>query len=148
MKAKTVKRCLLMALLSLAGLSITHTNPRPSVLNKLVRTSVHTANYVITEGESGTHFTNVGAGAVVVFTLPALKDGFECWIHTAVLAQDVVLSSPDVDTLVVFNDIAADQIAFNTTNEKAGGVFHVVCDGALWHVGESIHDGQTTVIAT
>ena len=132
---------------------ITHSNPDARVkLNVRVRTSTHTANYVVTQEESGTHFDNVGAGAVVVFTLPALADGLEFWFHAAVLAQDLVVSSPGANTMVVFNDIAATQIAFNTTNEKAGGVFHVVCDGSLWHVGEETHHatagGHQSGIAT
>ncbi len=129
---------------------VQHTNPRAGVkIGQRVNFVKVSGNRVLTHGESGTHFTNLDVtGALCLFTLPALLAGVEYWIHSAVLARDCLLSSPGNDTMVVFNDIAADQIAFNTADERAGGTWHVTCDGTLWYVSEMMHEAVTSVIAS
>ena len=112
------------------------------------RISAKTANYTILEGESGTVFTNGGAGGEVVFTLPTPASGLFYYV-IAVAAQNVVVKPPTADTMMCFNDIAADQIAFNTANEIVGGGFmFTALDGTNWSCQELIHDAQTSVIAT
>lgn len=128
------------------------TNPKTQggvVYGSRRRISIKTANYTVLEGESGTYFSNLGAGGLVVFTLPAPSAGLWYDFGAAVVAQDLVVKTATADTLIVFNDIAADQIAFNTANEICGGCFRAIClDGTNWTINEFSHDAQTSQIAT
>ncbi len=107
-----------------------------------------TASYTLTEADCGTVFTNRGASGAVTFTLPAVATSNGLWYEFFVVAgQDVTIDGP-ADTLVVFNDAAADSVAFSTTSEKIGGAVTAICDGTSWLIMEHIHDAQTSVIAT
>ena len=129
-------------------MSIKNTNPSAKVpLGTRKPVTAKTSDYTLTKGESGGIFTTEGAAGNVNFTLPAPEAGLNYLIYAA---EDfnVTLTSDTVDTLIVFNDVAADSVAFSTSAEKVGGAFFVFSDGAKWMVSESIHDGQTAVVAT
>lgn len=128
---------------------IMHTNRQtPGVaIGKRMRYSAQTANYTVTEAESGSIFTNRGATAEVVFTLPAIAEGL-FFYFTAVAGQAIVVVTPTADTLIAFNDTAADQIAINTANEIIGMALFVHSDGTNWIANEMIHDAFTTAAAT
>ena len=129
-------------------MTIQHTNPSAKVpLGTRKPVTAKTGNYTLTKGESGGIFTTEGAAGAVNFTLPAAELGLNYLIYAAE-DQTVTLTSDTVDTLIVFNDVAADSVAFSTSAEKVGGAFFVFSDGAKWMVSESIHDGQTAVVAT
>lgn len=132
-------------------MGLTHTNPGAKQttigLGSIRRISAHTTNYTVTAAESGTLFTTEGAGGGVVFTLPAAQAGLWFQFFNAE-NQDMTVVGDTADNVVVFNDVAADQIAFNTGNEKVGGAFEVWSDGTKWYVAELTHDAQTSVIAT
>jgi len=108
-----------------------------------------TANYTVTAADNNTIFTNQGASGAVVFTLPTIAKGLRYRFYGEA-AQNISISSAAVDTLVVFNDAAADTIALNTSNEIIGGCVEVYAnaDATKWLTFEMVHDGQTTVIAT
>ncbi len=108
-----------------------------------------TANYTVTNADADTLFTNRGAAGAVTFTLPAnarkgLRFGF-----FVVADQNVIVASGTADTMVVFNDAAADSIAFQTASEKIGAMIEVIGDGTGWltlvHLGA---ETQTPTIAT
>ena len=113
----------------------------------LLRINSQTANYSITAGESGTIFNNQAATGAVTFTLHAQVAGFWC-IRSSVEDQDVIIAADTVDTLAAFNDIAADNIAINTSNEKVGAGVLIYSDGTNWVAMELMHDAQTAAIGT
>jgi hypothetical protein len=108
-----------------------------------------TADYTCTVNDSGTIFHTTGATAAVNFTLPAIGDGPFHFTFIAGADVDLTVTAETADTMVTYNDLAADSIAFSTSSEKIGGAVDVFCDGvtlfALARVG-SIY--QTTTIAT
>ena len=103
-----------------------------------------TADYTVVAADSGTFFNNLGAAGAVVFTLPTATDGLFFVFTAAVLAQNVTVTATPVDTMVVFNDIAADSIAFSTANRIAGNSVLVWSDGAKWYTALALaFDGLT-----
>lgn len=102
----------------------------------LRKVSAKTASYTVLESESGTLFTTSGASGAVTFTLPALANvAAGTWFEFFNVAdQDMIVASGDADKMVVFNDAAADSIAFSTAAEQIGSGVRVVSDGALWLV--------------
>jgi len=94
-----------------------------------------TANYTVLPGDNGNLFTNAGASAAIVFTLPALgplyKFGF-----IVIAGQNVSIASAAGDDIVTFNDAAADQISFETSNELIGGYVELFTNQAAdkWYV--------------
>ena len=129
-------------------MTLMHTNPMAKVPKGTRRpVTAKTTDYTLTKGESGGIFTTEGAAGAVNFTLPAPEVGLNYLLYCAE-DQTLTLTSDTVDTLIVFNDVAADSVAFSTSAEKVGGAFFVFSDGAKWMVSESIHDGQTAVVAT
>ena len=90
-----------------------------------------TAAYSVLAADSGTVFTTTGAAATVTFTLPVKTSGLAYWFINTV-DQNMVVASNTVDTMVTFNDVAADSVAFSTASEKTGGALRVFCDGTKW----------------
>lgn len=108
-----------------------------------------TANYTVTTADTDVLFTNRGAAGAVNFTLPAnarkgLRYGF-----FVVADQNVTVTAGTADTMVVFNDAAADSIAFSTSSERIGAMIEIIGDGTGWltlvHLGA---ETQTPTIAT
>jgi len=92
-----------------------------------------TADYTITAKETGTLFTTIGATGGVNFTLPTNVAGLEFWFMAAV-DLELMVTAETADTLITFNDAAADSVAFTTASEHIGSGFIVVGDGDWWHV--------------
>ena len=129
-------------------MTLMHTNPMAKVPKGTRRpVTAKTGDYTLTKGESGGIFTTEGAGGAVNFTLPAPESGLNYLLYCAE-DQTLTLTPDAVDTLIVFNDVAADSLAFSTASEKAGGAIYVFSDGVKWMAMEMIHDGQTAVIVT
>jgi len=106
-----------------------------------------TADLTITEAMAGTEFHAAGAGAVN-FTLPATaKAGLEYRFYNTV-DQNMTITAGTADTMIVYNDIAADSVALSTSSEKIGGSFRVVGNGSKWLVIPMLWEGQTPTIAT
>lgn len=115
----------------------------------LPRVQVKTANYTVVSADSGSIFTTTGATAAVNFTLPAIADGpFIFWFINGA-DQNMTVTSGTADTLVAFNDLTADSVAFSTASEKIAGAIMVVCDGTtIFAVPFGVSHRQTATIAT
>lgn len=97
-----------------------------------MRIITKTANYTVLRTESGAMFTTFGATGAVQFTLPALEDGLFFYFFCAA-AQNLNVAAAVASQLIVFNDLNANIVHYNTASEKAGGGFLLVCDGSKWH---------------
>jgi len=111
-----------------------------------------TADYTVTEADNNTLFTNRGAAGAVIFTLPTTaKKGLRYGFHV-IADQSVTVASGTADTMISFNDAAADSVAFSTASEKIGGRFVVEGDGTGWMVTASAFGlgatAQTVTTAT
>jgi len=91
-----------------------------------------TADYTVTAADNGTLFTNRGAVAAVNFTLPVTPTKGLVYYFYAAANQALTVTAGTADTLVAFNDIAADSIAFSTAGEIVGGSVMIVGDGTGW----------------
>lgn len=113
------------------------------------RVMAKTANYTVLEADNNTLFTNRGATGGVTFTLPATpKLGLRYGFYV-VADQDLKVAAGTGDTLVTFNDAAADSVAFQTASEKIGGYFEVIGDGTGWLVISHLAaEAQTITVAT
>lgn len=116
------------------------------------RVSAKTADYTVTEADNNTLFTNRGAAGAVIFTLPVTaKLGLRYGFYVAA-DQSVTVTAGTADTIVAFNDIAADSVAFSTASEKVGGMYEVIGDGTGWltisHPWVQGAAGQTQTVAT
>lgn len=96
---------------------------------------VKTADYTIVTGvdPSGTLFTNRGAGAPVIFTLPppvpALAGVFYEFEGVADFNFTV---SAGAGKAVTFNNAAAASLACVTAGMKIGAHIRAMCDGVSW----------------
>lgn len=110
-----------------------------------------TAAYTLVPGDVGKLFTNRGASGAVTFTLPKTGDvSAGWWAEFFVVAdQTITVASNEGDNMILFNDAAADSLAFSTASEKVGGGLKVVFDGTSWlgFVHLAI-ETQTPVVAT
>ncbi len=103
-------------------------------LHKRAPVVAKTAGYGCLDGDSGTIFTNTGAGAGITFTLPVVTlTGWQAWFF-ATVAQTIVVTSVEGNNLVAFNDAAATSVSFATGGQIIGGGCYVVSDGARWLV--------------
>lgn len=118
----------------------------PAVLPRVV---AKTADYTVLATESGTIFTTVGATAAVVFTLPAATAGNWVYLFFVGADQDLTVTAGTADTLITFNDVAADSVAFSTASEKVGGCILAFSDGTRpYAVAFGVSHRQTATIAT
>lgn len=114
------------------------------------RTIVKTADYTVTAAENGALFTTRGAAGAVNFTLPAIKRGLEFSFYNEA-DQNMTVTAAAADTLVTFNDLAADSVAYSTASEKIGGSFTIRPndDASKWLViGGLAAETQTPSVAT
>ena len=91
------------------------------------------ADYTVTAAETGRVFTTTGATGAVNFTLPAKATGL-VYTFLNTVDQNMTITSDAVDTIVTFNDVAADSVAFSTVGEKIGAAAMAICDGTKWIV--------------
>lgn len=116
----------------------------------LPRVVAKTADYTVLAADNNTVFTNKGAAGAVNFTLPTLARGLR-YTFFVEADQNVTITSVVADTMVVFNDAAADSIAFSTSSEKIGGCIEVFAnsDASKWLTKVSLGaETQTPTIAT
>lgn len=108
-----------------------------------------TADYTIVAADSGKIFHTAGATAAVNFTLPAIATG--PWFFTILVGADfgVTVTAATADTIITFNDVAADSVAFSQASEIIGGSFEVICDGtSLYVLPRLASEAQTIAIVT
>lgn len=118
-------------------------NPFPIVEAK-------TASYTVVAADNNKIFTTQGAMGAVTFTLPTIARGLRFRFFNEA-DQNMIVESVVADTMVVFNDDAADSIAFQTTSEKIGGSIEVVAnaDATKWLVFVNLGaETQTPTIVT
>lgn len=109
-----------------------------------------TADYTVVAADNNTIFTNRGAAGAVNFTLPAIAKGLR-YRFCVEADQNVTITAATADTLVVFNDAAADSIAFSTVAERIGGAFEIYANdnASKWLVFVMLGaETQTPTIAT
>lgn len=115
------------------------------------RIEAKTADYTLTAADGGKTFTNRGAAGAVNFTLPTtgeVESGW--WAEFYVVAnQTVTVTAGTADTMVTFNDAAADSVAFSTASEKIGASLRVIHDGTGWLTEPGTwDDGSAVTTAT
>lgn len=114
-----------------------------------LRMEAKTADYTCTKADSGTIFHTTGATANVNFTLPKISDGPFFFRFICGADVNMTVTAETADTMVTFNDLAADSVAFSTSSEKIGGTVDVYCDGTtLIALTPIIAHSQTVTIAT
>ena len=101
-----------------------------------MRTVSKVADYTVLASEFGTFFNTFGATAAVAFSLPLLSTLKSGWWADFYSAADVGMTvkpdpTTDHDTLVTFNDVAADSIAYSTSGEIIGGYVRMVAIGTV-----------------
>jgi len=123
----------------------------PPYQNGLVArcTEQKTASYTCTKADSGTIFHTTGATAAVNFTLPPISDGPYWFKFVCGADVSMTVTSAVADTIVTFNDLAADSVAFAQASEMIGGNIEVICDGTTLFVLPSlVSEAQTVAITT
>jgi glucosamine 6-phosphate synthetase-like amidotransferase/phosphosugar isomerase protein len=114
---------------------------------QLLRIQVKTADYTVTEADSGSWFTTTGDANAINFTLPTnAKSGLHYYFIQSV-DQDLTVTAGTADTLITFNDLAADSVAASTANEQIGAFIMVVANGTSFHAA-TISNGTTQTVAT
>lgn len=112
--------------------------------------SAKTANYTILASDPcGTLFTNRGAAGAVSFTLPSptLFKAGHYFDFVGIADQSITVVTLTADTLIGFNDIAADSVAMSTAGAKIGAHARVISDGTSWiFIGDTV--GVTYTLAT
>lgn len=105
------------------------------------------ANYSVVQDDNGSLLTVTAAATI---TLPAPAAAYKgMWLDIVNIADvNMTIASGTADTLVVFNDVAADSVAFSTASEKVGAAVRAICNGSLWILLPMIWDGQTATVVT
>lgn len=103
----------------------------------------------LTAAQSGTIFHNVGLTASHTLTLPAISTGPFYFKIVQGAGYSIVVTSAVADTIITFNDAAADSVTFSTSSEIIGGHYEVICDGtSLFVLPILASEAQTVTIAT
>jgi hypothetical protein len=109
------------------------------------RFQTKTANYTVVAADNYTLFDNVGAGAAITFTLPALAAGYYFGFRVEA-GQNVTVASNEGDNLIAFNDASADSVAFSTGAQLIGGMVVVYTNpGATKWIVENRSAGTNTI---
>ena len=107
-----------------------------------------TASYTVLRTESGTCFVSTGATADYVFTLPAISTGPWHFEFIAGADYNLTVTAGTADTMVAYNDLAADSLAFSTNSEQIGGRILVDCDGTTLFATGVGHNLQHQTVST
>lgn len=110
---------------------------------------VKAASWTATKADSGKIFLVYGGTAAVTVTLPKISDGPFMFEVFNCQDQSLTITAETADTMITYNDLAADSFAFSTSSEKIGAGVRVMCDGTkllVVPILASIY--QTTTIAT
>ena len=102
----------------------------PQILARVQRLT--TATKTMTVQDSGTYLFCAYAGATTVTLPTTLLSGWHAWFIQSV-DQDLTVAAGAIDTLVTFNDLEADSVAYSTTSNQIGQMIFVICDGVKYH---------------
>jgi len=90
-----------------------------------------TATGTLSPGECG--IIAVTGGAAVTLTLPDPTERKGLWYLILNQAgQNLIVAAPTVDTLITFNDLAADSVEFSTGGNLIGAAVLLVSNGTNW----------------
>lgn len=111
-----------------------------------------TASYYMKPEDEGVLFTNSGAGGAITLTLPPradIPDGWACQVFT-VAGQNVTVAADVADTLVTFNDAAADSVTFSTAGDLIGNGAEFVYSATdeLWFCFLYVEGAVVVTVAT
>jgi hypothetical protein len=97
------------------------------------RVAAKASAYTVVADDNGTLFTNAGAAAKVVFTLPAIKRGLSFSFYS-VDNDGINVTAATADTIITHNDTAADSIDVATTGRNIGAMLDVFAneDASRW----------------
>lgn len=99
--------------------------------------------------DSGTIYHNVGLTASHTLTLPAISTGPFYFKIIQGAGYSIVVTAATADTMITFNDAAADSVTFSTSSEIIGGHYEVICDGtSLFVLPILASEAQTVTVAT
>lgn len=109
-----------------------------------------TASYTLVGSDLNKIFSTTGAAGAVTFTLPAPATELAgAWVlFVNAVDQDMTIAAATVDTLIAFNDLTADSVAFSTSSEKIAGMILAICNGTKWIVAPLSEETQTLTVAT
>lgn len=103
----------------------------------------------LTAAQSGTIFHNVGLTAAHTLTLPAISTGPFYFKILQGAGYEIVVTAATADTIITFNDAAADSVKFSTSSEIIGGHYEVICDGtSLFVLPILASEAQTVTVTT
>lgn len=98
---------------------------RPTVTSTATSVTFTSTNY-------GQEFLWSPSGTATA-TLPANGAAAGSWFDVYLLTnQTITISSATVDTLITFNDLTADSVAFSTASAKIGGLIRFISNGSFW----------------
>jgi len=109
-----------------------------------------TASATLTNDDLGKIVTNRGASGAVTITLPTPSgDNAGGEVRVMVVAdQNVTVNCSTNDKIVIFNDAAADSVAWSTSGEKIGAGGDFVSDGTNWFFRAQNAGANTVTTAT
>lgn len=99
-----------------------------------------TANYAISQAETGTIFSNGGATGTVVFTLPAPKKGL--WYHFEMPVAQILTIQASAGATI--NNSAANGTYSAAGTQALFGNVRVWCNGVRWYVMGPVGTWATT----
>jgi hypothetical protein len=111
--------------------------------------TVKATSYTVVAADNGTLFTTRGAAGAVTFTLPTLALGLAFEFYNEA-DQNMIVAAAVANTMVVFNNLTASSIAFQTASEKIGGKISVRANdnASKWLVTVNLGaEAQTVTIA-
>ena len=91
------------------------------------------ADYTVLASESGTVFINYGSTADQEYTLPTAASGLTYWFLNYV-DFELVITAGTANTVVAYNNAAADGVSATQASEHIGCGFQVISDGTYWFV--------------
>ncbi len=120
-------------------------DPQGYLAGVTFRQLVQATSVTVTAAQNGMKFSTKGAAAEVEFTLPTLARGLQYEFYSE--ADQNLKVTAAANTAVVFNDLTATSVSFETASEKIGNAFKVRANDAAtaWLVEAVLSDGTVTV---
>lgn len=111
--------------------------------------SLTATTYTLKASQSGAFVHNAAMTAACTLTLPAISDGPFYFKIVQGAGYGITVTAATADTIITFNDAAADSVVFSTSSELIGGHYEVFCDGTYLFVLPILaSEAQTVTIAT
>lgn len=111
--------------------------------------SLTATTYTLKASQSGSYVHNAAMTAACTLTLPSIATGPFWFKIIQGAGYGITVTSVVADTIITFNDAAADSVVFSTSAELIGGSYEVICDGTyLFVLPVLASEAQTVTIAT